>query len=78
MVILLLILYLIIFRENSIITDGEVSSLCRELREIAINVQYENETVSILPSPRVSPLSFTDRFTEKPERDEGQNRDDGM
>ncbi|XP_076095359.1 uncharacterized protein LOC143066243 isoform X2 [Mytilus galloprovincialis] len=48
-------------RENSIITDGEVSSLCRELRQIAINVQYENETISILPSPRVSPLMFLDR-----------------
>lgn len=49
-------------RENSIITDGEVSSLCRELRQIAINVQYENETVNILPSPRVSPLLFMDKL----------------
>ena len=55
-------IFLYFFRENSIITDGEVSSLCRELRQIAINVQYENETVNILPSPRVSPLLFSDKL----------------
>lgn len=67
------IIILVFYRENSIITDGEVSSLCRELRQIAINVQYENETISILPSPRVSPLMFLDR----PEKLNGDEDKDG-
>ncbi|XP_063436201.1 uncharacterized protein LOC134717621 isoform X3 [Mytilus trossulus] len=46
-------------RENSLVSEEEVSSICKDLCRLTVHNQTENGYVKVLPSPRVSPDIFS-------------------
>jgi hypothetical protein len=46
-------------RENSLVSEEEVASICKDLCRLTVHNETENGYIKVLPSPRVSPDIFS-------------------